>query len=322
VTSVFFVLDRVVLVVIYYFLFFLPSPTKIQLTFLTMITRRKSSNFSPRSLLEVPNIFNSTNGPPFISLVSSLNYVVAKKIDQEGDEVANKDWGISVVEEDGIPSSLKQTMMEAVLEVPKVRRLATDQRDDGFFHRFFINRMSTDDATQQLRTESSQHVWHTDGDQTKGEQHLTCVLTLYGTELDSDSLSAYDAGGFLKLSNFDDGHYTPSSLGRPNLPKPSSTVTYYPKTNSLYIFPGYFVSHGVFKMKPGRVRYSVVMFIKLRNSVIDGVTPDFFLRREWAASNPENRKEVCHRCWSAFRTKLQVRSHRIRSKSCLAKKEV
>jgi hypothetical protein len=287
-----------------------------------MSRRRKSSNCSPRALLEVKNVFNSTTGPSLISSVINLNYVIHGKDDQEGDVEAKKDWGVSVVEEDGISAGLKEKMMKAVLAVDKVRLLATERRDDGFFHRFFINRMSTDDAKQQLRTESSQHVWHTDGNQTVDEQSLTCVYTLYGEELDSDSLSAYDAGGFLKLSNFDDGRYTPSCLGRANLPKPSSTITYYPRTNSFYIFPGYFVSHGVFKMKPGMVRYSIVMFVKLRDTLVEGVSPDVYLRREWAASNTENKKEVCCRCWSAFGTKAKLRSHQIRSKSCLAKKKV
>jgi hypothetical protein len=226
----------------------------------------------------------------------NLNYALHEKDNQEGDVTAKKDWGVSVVEEDGMPAALKETMMKAVLAVDKVRLLATERRDDGFFHGIFINRMSTDDAQQQARTESSQHVWHTDGDQTAGEQHLTCVFTLHGAELDSDSLSAHDVGGFLKFSNFDDGRYTPSCLGQPNLPKPSSTVTCYPNTNSFYTFPGYFVSHGVFKMKPGMVRHSIVMFIKLRDSLIDGVTSDVFLPREWAASDTDNRTEVCSRC--------------------------
>jgi hypothetical protein len=287
-----------------------------------MSRRRKSVHCSPRALLEVKNVFNSTTGGSLILSVNNLNYFVHEKDDQEGDVAAKKDWGVSVVEEEGIPADLKEMMMKAVLAVDKVRLLATEQRDEGFFHCFFVNRMSTDDAQQQLRSESSQHVWHTDGDQTADQQSLTCVYTLYGEELDSDSLSAYDAGGFLKLSNFDDGRYTSSGLGRTNLPKASSTLTYYPKTNSFYIFPGYFVSHAVFKMKPGVVRYSIVMFIKLRDSRIDGVPPNIFLRREWAASNNENRKEVCCRCWSAFGNKAKLRSHQIRSKSCLAKKKV
>jgi hypothetical protein len=48
-----------------------------------------------------------------------------------------------LLEEDSIPADLKEKMMKDVLAVDKVRLLATEQRDDGFFHRFFINRMST-----------------------------------------------------------------------------------------------------------------------------------------------------------------------------------
>jgi hypothetical protein len=192
-------------------------------------------------------------------------------------------------------------MMKAVLSVEKVKVLATKQRGDGFFHRIFINRMSdSDGVAQQRQREAPEHTWHTDG---FGEPHLTCVLTVYGYELDSSSLSAMKAGGYVKLSNFDDGHFAQADSLRPNHPVPKYSTTYYPKTNSLYIFPGYFVAHAVFKVNPGAVRYLVVMFVKLRNTLIEGITPDIYLRREWAASNEGNRKMVCHGCYSAFRSK-------------------
>jgi hypothetical protein len=41
----------------------------------------KLSNFPPRALLEVPNVFNSTNGPSLTSLVSNLNYALHEKDD-------------------------------------------------------------------------------------------------------------------------------------------------------------------------------------------------------------------------------------------------
>jgi hypothetical protein len=214
---------------------------------------------------------------------------------------------------EGIPPALKKAMMLEVLSVDKVKLLATEGRDDDFFHEIFINRMSSvNDARQQRQIDAPQHPWHTDGT----APHLTAVLTICDSELDSNMRSAHDVGGFVKLSNFDDGHFTPTDSQRQNHPKPSSTTTYFPKTNSLCVFPGYFVAHAVFKVHPGTVRYSVVMFIRLRYSLIDGGAPDMCLRSEWASGNLDGKKEVCHRCWSAFGTQRQLVDHKRRSIHC------
>jgi hypothetical protein len=286
---------------------------QIERTVLTMITRRKSSKLPPRSMLEVPNVLKGTSGQSTLRAVTQLEYKVAEKYDQEGDAAGNKDWGVSVVGNEGIPPALKKAMMSAVLSVDKVKLLATEGRNDDFFHEIFINRMSSiNDARQQRQIDAPQHLWHTDGT----VAHLTAVLTIYDSELDSNIRSAHDVGGFVKLSNFDDGRFTPTDSQRQNHPKPSSTTTYFPKTNSLYVFPGYFVAHAVFKVHPGTVRYSIVMFIRLRDSLIDGVTPDTYLRSEWASSNLDGKKEVCHRCWSAFGTQRQLADHQRRSIHC------
>lgn len=282
-----------------------------------MILRpRKTAKLPPRALLEVTNVLTGSTALPFIKSLTRLKYKLLKKDDQEGDLQANKDWGVTVVEEDGLPASLKKKMMEIVLAVDKVKFLATELRDENFFHRIFINRMcTTDDADQQRQIDSPQHLWHTDGyGAPAGEELLTVVFTLYDGELDSESLSAMDVGGFLGLSNADDGHFTPISSNEiQSKPKSHTTSTYYPKTNSLYIFPGYFVAHAVFKVNPGTVRYSIVMFVRLRKSLIDGVTPDSYLRAEWAACNPDNKSVVCHQCWSAFVDISALTAHHIRS---------
>jgi hypothetical protein len=281
-----------------------------------MNTRRKSANTEPRALLEVTNVLTLATGPSIISTISNLNFTLQKKDDQEGDEEADKDWGVSVVNEDGLPAAFKTFMMETVLKVDKVKLLATDLRDENFFHRIFVNRMcTTDDAKQSRRSDSPQHVWHTDGyGASEDEELLTAVLTLYNDELDSDLLSAYNVGGRLGLSNADDGRFTPvCSNSYSNFPKAHTTTTYFPKTNSLYIFPGYFVAHAVFKVNPGTVRYSIVMFVRLRKQLIDGVTPDNYLRAEWAASNTENKSVVCHNCWRAFHNLTALNSHHKRS---------
>jgi hypothetical protein len=280
-----------------------------------MRTRRKTAILPPRALMEVTNVLTGPTAGPFIYSMSTFKYRLVEKDDQEGDKEANKDWGVTAVDEGGIPASFKSKMMETVLAVDKVKLLATELRDENFFHRIFINRMCTTDAPEQRRLcRSPQHLWHLDGNGAPdGEELLTVVYTLYDDELDSDALSAWEVGGYLGLSNADDGHFTPVSSKSYNQPKSHTTTTYYPKTNSLYIFPGYFVSHAVYKVHPGTVRYSVVMFVRLRTSLVNGVTPDTYLRAEWAASNPENKSFVCHECWSAFPNQSARTSHQNRS---------
>jgi hypothetical protein len=158
-----------------------------------MITRRKSSKLPPRSMLEVPNVLKGTSGQSTLHAVTQLEYKVAEKYDQEGDAAGNKDWGDSVVGNEGIPPALKKAMMSAVLSVDKVKLLATEGRNDDFFHEIFINRMSSiNDARQQRQIDAPQHLWHTDGT----VPHLTAVLTIYDSELDSNIRSAQDVGGF------------------------------------------------------------------------------------------------------------------------------
>jgi hypothetical protein len=272
----------------------------------------------PRSMVEVINVLRAKGGQATLLEIANLKYTVAKKDDQPGDVEADKDWGVSVVEENGIPARLKKEMMRLVLLVDKVRCLATDLRDDRFFDRIFINRMSaTDDARQQRQGNTAQHVWHTDATFPPSNCHLTVVLTLYNSELDSDAISAKECGGYVKLSDYNDGRYIQSNTTSKNVPKAGSTSTYYPKTNSFYIFPGYFVAHAVFKVKPETTRYSVVMMVKLRKKMKGGVIPDTYLRREWAASNAEGKEEICERCWGAFGSKKQLVEHQTRSQKCM-----
>ena len=69
--------------------------------------------------------------------IHQLDYKVAVKDDQPGDVEAKKDWGVSVVEEEGISPALKKAMMEAVLSVDKVKLLATEERDEFFSSDFY-----------------------------------------------------------------------------------------------------------------------------------------------------------------------------------------
>ena len=121
---------------------------------------------------------------------------------------------------------------------------------------------------------TAQHRWHTDSAATRA--FLTVVYTVYNGISDSNAVCAVDVGGAVGMSNQDDGRFRRASISQAQTPQSWSTTSYYPKTNSFYIFPGYFVSHAVYKVYPGTVRYSIVMFLRLHHKKC-GVSVDYHL---------------------------------------------
>jgi hypothetical protein len=104
---------------------------QIQRMFLTMITRRKSSELPPAgAMLEVPNVLMGASGQSTLSAVTQPECKVAKKCNQEGDVAGDKDWGISVAGKEGIPPALKEAMMLAALSVDKVKLLGAEELND------------------------------------------------------------------------------------------------------------------------------------------------------------------------------------------------
>jgi hypothetical protein len=83
-------------------------------------------------MMEVTNVLKGTSGLATLASVAKLKHTLAKKDDQEGDEAAIRDWGVSVAEEGAIPPNLKSAMVEVVLSVNEVQRLATEDRNEGF----------------------------------------------------------------------------------------------------------------------------------------------------------------------------------------------
>jgi hypothetical protein len=76
---------------------------------------------------------------PLIRTLSQFDCKLLKKDNQEGDKDANKDWGVTIVNEDGVPACFKATMMETILKVNEFRLLATEERDDNCSLRVFVN---------------------------------------------------------------------------------------------------------------------------------------------------------------------------------------
>jgi hypothetical protein len=170
-------------------------------------------------------VLKGISGRATLASVTELERTLAQKDDQEADAEANKDWGVSVAKEAAIPPNVKSSMMEAVLSVDEVQSLATEQGDEGFFSNVFTNRMcSTDGSRQHRQLDSPQHLWHTDG---CGDPLLAVVLTLFSSKLDSNLVSSHNVGGFVKVSNFDDGPFTPIDSARHNHPVPTSTTAHW-----------------------------------------------------------------------------------------------
>jgi hypothetical protein len=288
--------------------------------FFTMRSSAKTSILTPRSVKEVNNVLNGDAFSALHGAVVGLDYHLQNVTLLSAPDATyfEKSWGVTVADDDSIPTSMKTTMMSACLCVPAIRDIATAHRDERFFQRFFINRMCVDDAARQERLLSqAQHGWHTDGD--PKHPFLTVVYTLYNGQSDSESLTAFQVGGIVGLSNTDDGRFRRASQSQPDVPSNSTTTSYFPKTNSFYIFPGYFVAHSVYKVKPGTVRHSIVMFVHLKRS-IGGLKVDKILRREWALSGHPSKLFCCGICWSTFSDELGLAKHRRRSpKKCRQK---
>ena len=255
----------------------------------------------------------------FVASMVDLNYILQTRTveDNFGVDSYQKSWGVTAVDHGSIPSSMKSSLMNACLRVPRIRDLATNHRDDRFFHLVFINRMCDQDTAEQERLVSTaQHGWHTDGIG-GNDAFMTVVYTLYDNEQDSSALSAHEVGGIVGMSNMDDGRFRRASLNQPETPKAKTTTVFFPKTNSLYIFPGYFVSHAVFKVKPGSIRYSVVMFVRLKRTIMKNKV-DHVLREEWALSGDSNKSVCCQRCWSTFVDDYGLSEHKRRPpKKCI-----
>jgi hypothetical protein len=220
-------------------------------------------------------------------------------LNDEGTSTQEKYWGVSAVDNDHVPKILTTTMMEACLWVPLIHNLATSHPDDRLFLSFFINWMCDADLAKQDRLVSkAQHGCHTDAPGGK-PSFLTVVYTAYNSQSDSEAFSALELGGTVGVSNLDDGQFWRASKGQPETPQSWSMMSYYPKTNSLYIFPGYSVSHAVFKVKPGAIRYSIVMFVQLCRK-FSGQTVDHYLCSRWALSRDHRKTVCCDICWSTL----------------------
>jgi hypothetical protein len=131
----------------------------------TMINTWRIGKLLPRLVCEVAKVLSKEDLPSFMSTLASLEYILqtSKEYGANG-STPDVSWGVSTaVEVDSVPASVKETMMQACLRIPRTQQLATKLRDNRFFHSIFINHMCDDDAAQQQRQVSSaQHHWHTD----------------------------------------------------------------------------------------------------------------------------------------------------------------
>jgi hypothetical protein len=290
--------------------------------FATMTRGAETGILVPRALHEATDVLNQKVFASLMDTIVGLDYqhqvreeVPDNCISDSEPKHQNSSWGITAVSKEKVPSSVTTVMMQACLKCPKIKDLVINSRSpEKFFQGFLINRMDYDDSEvpQQRSRQGAQHIWHTDGNADK--PFLSVVYTIYNGQPDSRSLSALEAGGIVLMSNLDDGRFRRSSKAQQQTPQNWSTTSYYPKTNSFYILPGYFVSHAVCKVYPGTVRYSIVMFLPLRHPA----KADHQLRSDWALANGKQHTTVCDKCWSTFKDGYAlVRHQRALYKKCV-----
>jgi hypothetical protein len=187
---------------------FLKTMLDLQNCSTMMRSRAKTSILAPRSVKEVNNVLTGEAFSCFHSTVVGLEHNLNDKthLTTEDTPFDEKTWGVTAADDDSMPNSIKTAMMSACLCVPAIKDLATTHHDQRFFERFFINRMCDDDAADQERLSSqAQHGWHADGDPER--PFLTAVFTSCNGESDSDSVSSFQVGGAVGMSNADDGRF-------------------------------------------------------------------------------------------------------------------
>jgi hypothetical protein len=165
-----------------------------------------------------------------------------------------------------------------------------------------------------------QHHWHKDG----GTSLITVVYTLYNGEWDSiHSPGAFELGGRVALADRPSGTAVYSDSTFESV-RSGRSLSYFPRTNTLYIIPGQLVSHAVFKVQdPATVRFAIVFFLKPKShfTIFSIRCPvDEYLRLTWALGFIPTDSSVlpliCRRCLRLFSNLRQRYDHDRRQPNC------
>ena len=171
--------------------------------------------------------------------------------------------------------------------------------------RIFTTRMTNLDVTTQKQ---AQFNWHHDAE---GTITVSWIHVTYTGPISNGGALEY--GGAVHLSKRADGGVCFDN--RHGKAHSSDYFTIHPSHNSVYIFPGYFVTHAVAPvMFPNTIRYATVAFIRLRTKcTLGGTYTDTFLRRQWAQSMAPTALVCDHQnCSTVAKTKQALVKHKQR----------
>ena len=268
----------------------------------------------PRTILEMPNVFEDKT---VSDLIRSLKKVKFKQ------KNINKtpDWGTFWCTKKSIPKIWVEKMRTVVQNCVYIKSKLQEGDEESYLADHFIHRMTGNDNLVERRA-SSQMAWHTDGT-TEDHPLISIIYTIYNEKTDSmNDPSGTTLGGGVVLSAFDDGRLTLAGGEKDNTAKSSTTTTYFPRTNSCYIIPGYFVHHCVQRiMDENTVRYSYVQFLRLKRTIKNKRTQEVismnhYLRREWSLANGKNCTFYCKLCWKSYRSERALNDHKRHVKAC------
>lgn len=265
----------------------------------------------PESIVEQTHVLPSPQVTRFKELADSTELLRSQN------ENGTEEWGdLASSPIDGeLHPELKSMMIEACRRNDYLCKHTNILRDKNVVLHMVVNKMQAGPERPAYRKthNSSQLIWHLDGQfRHGGRPFLSVVYTLYNGSDNSDDpySSSAHLGGRVAYSNFHDGHLLPAKGGAtPRINSAANTGTYYPKTNSLYIFPGYLVEHSVKQLNiSNTVRYSLVMFIYTLPCLGPDLIPaDQYLRTRWAQSVSKYKKPPYFQCSTCFRTYANAR---------------
>ena len=271
----------------------------------------------PSSLQTQDKVLTRSEIKELLPALNHADFTRQVATDLPGDH--DTDWEVDFTAEDSpVHPVVKKSVLAMIARNKYLQEHLPRQRCP--IRRISIVRMEYNAATQPRTRFKPQHQWHKDGD----EPLLTMVYTLYdGQWNSSESPGAFQCGGRLGLSDRPCGTalYSGHDHEKFKAVRAGRVVTYYPRTNGVYILPGYIATHSVFRMeKPSSIRYAIVVFLEPRTQyTFQSVrfSADVYLRLTWALGFSSSKHPIfCRLCHRVFDSTRQLSDHQTRQPGC------
>jgi hypothetical protein len=282
-------------------------------------TRHGPNDRVPSSLVEQLHVLTEKEIAVIMPALESSDFTRAQKKD---DAVAF-DEGVLYTD---VGSKIHPSITKAVeMMATRNEYLKTHlPRGRAEVRRISIVEMDGDSTNRPTTRFQPQHHWHKDG----CDPLLTMVYVLYDGEWDStNSPGAFECGGRVALADRPCGNAVcrAGSEEHNKVVRSGRVSTYYPKTNGLYIIPGFVVEHAVFKVEvPNVKRQAIVVFVATKkNYTFQSIrmSADTYFRLTWALGFAKGRSIFCNKCYQVFDKKRQLYDHRKRQKDCSARRK-